>query len=388
MEENINYNNPNLNDEEKGIDLIALVKGLWDGRKTVIIWTCAFMVIGLLAALFMQRKYTVSTVMVPQMDTPSKSSLNSLASLAGSDLSAMTAGSEISPLIYPQIVGSVPFMKELIYTPLHYEEVDTAVSMFTYTYDILSHTVIALIGKYTIGLPSVIKDAIKGKKDDIVLPESSQTDSPKPIVLTKDEFDLIEEIREKVYLNIDKKEGFITLTVKGMEPIQTTELAMKAQQLLQEEITRLKVEKSQSELDYIQARYDEVKKEAESYQERLAILTDRSQNMASQLDRIERERIQAKYTIANSIYNEMAKQLEQAKMQVKKDTPVFTVIQPVKVPNKSSNSRVKTFIMWTFFGGVIGCGMVLAKGFMPKIKEMFASAGDSSDAAGVNEEQT
>ena len=75
-------------------------------------------------------------------------------------------------------------------------------------------------------------------------------------------------------------------------------------------------------------------------------------------------------------------------MQVKKDTPVFTVIQPVKVPNKSSNSRVKTFIMWTFFGGVIGCGMVLAKGFMPKIKEMFASAGDSSDAAGVNEEQT
>ena len=32
--------------------------------------------------------------------------------------------------------------------------------------------------------------------------------------------------------------------------------------------------------------------------------------------------------------------------------------------------------------------MVLAKGFMPKIKEMFASAGDSSDAAGVNEEQT
>ena len=60
-------------------------------------------------------------------------------------------------------------------------------------------------------------------------------------------------------------------------------------------------------------------------------------------------------------------------MQVKKDTPVFTIIQPVKVPNKSSNSRAKTLVLWTFFGGFLGCGIVLGKQFMPKIKEMFAS---------------
>ena len=372
MEDNNNFNNPGL-EEEEGIEVIAIVKGLWEGRKTIIIWTGVFMVIGLLAAIFMQRKYTVITVMVPQMES-SKSSLSSLATLAGFDLGSAYSSSELSPLLYPQIVSSVPFRKELIYTPLHYEDVDTAVSMFTYTYEISKPSIFGLIGQYTIGLPWVIKDAIMGKNEDIVLPEDSSTDdSPKPIVLTQDEFDLIEDIKEKVYLDVDKKEGYITLTVKGIEPIQTTELAMKAQQLLQEEITRFKIEKSQSELDYIQARYDEVKKEAESYQERLAVLTDRSQNMASQRDRIERDRVQAKYTIANSIYNEMAKQLEQAKMQVKKDTPVFTIIQPVKVPNKSSNSRVKTLIIWTFFGGVLGCGIVLGKQFMPKIKEMFAS---------------
>ena len=162
---------------------------------------------------------------------------------------------------------------------------------------------------------------------------------------------------------------------------------MKAQQLLQEEITRFKVEKSKSELDYIQARYDEVKKEAESYQERLAILTDRSQNMASQRDRIERERVQAKYNVASSIYNEMAKQLEQAKMKVKKDTPVFTIIQPVKVPNRSINSRVMTLIIWTIFGGALGCGVVLGKQYLPIIKEMFASSGESNDASKDSEER-
>ena len=142
-------------------------------------------------------------------------------------------------------------------------------------------------------------------------------------------------------------------------------------QELQEEITRFRVEKSESELEYIQARYDEIKKETENYQEQLAKINDRSQNMTGSYYRIEQERIQAKYNLANGIYNEMAKQLEQGKIQVKKDTPVFTVIQPVTVPSQPSNSRSKTLIVWTFLGFILGCGIVLAKGYWPKLKEQF-----------------
>ena len=78
--------NQNLNiapiEEEEGIDIVALVKSLWDGRKTVIIWTSAFIVLGLIAALTMKHTYQVSTVMVPQLNSKSNSSLSSLASLA------------------------------------------------------------------------------------------------------------------------------------------------------------------------------------------------------------------------------------------------------------------------------------------------------------------
>ena len=45
-------NSPQFEDEE-GIDIMALVKQLWDGRKTIIIWTCAFIVLGFVAALTM-----------------------------------------------------------------------------------------------------------------------------------------------------------------------------------------------------------------------------------------------------------------------------------------------------------------------------------------------
>ena len=366
-------NNAPLMDDEEGIDIMALVKQLWEGRKTIIIWTCAFIVLGFVAALTMKRTYSVSTVMVPQVGgSKSSSSLSSLASLAGIDLGSSASGAELSPLIYPQIVNSVPFRKELMYTPVHYAKVDTAVSMYTYATEIAKPTVMETIKKYTIGLPGVILKAIRGEKPDVVLP-GSVDDSSKPLVLTKDEVKVLKAVSESVSLAVDKKEGYITLNVVAGEPILAAELAMKAQQLLQDEITRFRVEKSQSELDYIQARYDEMKAEAESYQEQLARITDKTQNVTTTKDRIEHDRIQSKYNTANSIYSELSKQLEQAKLQVKRDTPVLTVIQPVTVPTKASNSRAKTLIVWTFFGGILGCGIVLGRGYLPKIKEQFAS---------------
>ena len=361
---------------------MALVKQLWDGRKTIIIVTAVFMVLGLVAALTMKRTYTVSTVMVPQMSSRSNSSLSSLASLAGFDLGLMNnTGGDISPLVYPQIVSSVPFRKELIYTPFHYEKADTAVTMFTYAKEYAKPSVMSYVLKYTIGLPGVILGALRKEKPEMELPSSGEgnNDEPKPILLSKDEAKLMKVISQNVGLSVDKKEGYITLSVVGSEPIQTAEMALKAQQLLQSEVTRFRTEKAQYNLDYIQARYDEIKKEAESYQAQLATVRDRSQNMATTRARIEQERIQSKYNVANSIYAEMAKQLEQAKMQVKRDTPVLAVLQPVTVPNKPSNSRAKTLIVWTFLGGILGCGIVLGKSYLPKIKESFQKTGEAKE---------
>ena len=373
MEENLNYNIP---EEEEGIDIMALVRQLWDGKKTVIIWTVVFMVLGLVAAFTMKREYSVTTVMVPQMNSRSNSSLSSLASLAGFDLGMNTSGGgDLSPLVYPQIVGSVPYRLELLYTPLHYEKADTAVSMYTYAKEYTKPTVMGTIMKYTIGLPGVIMGALRKEKPEPEFPvaNAGEGNALKPIMLSKDEARMLKVIGQNVSLNVDKKEGYITLTVNGSEPVQTAELALKAQQLLQSEVTRFRTEKAQNQLDYIQARYNEIKAEAELYQSALATVRDRSQEMTTTRSRIEQERLQSKYNVANSIYAEMAKQLEQAKMQVKRDTPVLTVIQPVTVPRQPANSRAKKLIIWTFLGFVIGCGIVLVKGYMPKIKEMFAA---------------
>ena len=362
----------NALEEQEGIDILALIRQLWEGRKTVIICTVVFMVLGFVAALTMKRTYSVSTIMVPQMNSGKSSSLSSLASLAGFDLGMANSSADLSPLAYPKIVSSTPFQLELIYTPVHYAKVDHPVSMYTYFKEYTKPSVMGVIKKYTIGLPFTILGALQKEKPEITLPGGEGDNSPKPLVLSKDEEKLLKAIAPKVTLAVDKKEGYITLSVTGSEAIQTAELAMKAQQLLSDEVIRFRTEKSQNELDYIQARYDEIKKEAESYQSLMATVSDRSQNMLTSKSKIEMERIRSKYTVANSVYAEMAKQLEQAKMQVKKDTPVMTIIQPVTVPMQPSNSRAKTLVVWVFLGFMLGCGLVLAKGYWPKVKEMLS----------------
>ncbi|MBP3203393.1 MAG: lipopolysaccharide biosynthesis protein [Bacteroidales bacterium] len=372
MDENRTYNLPEQ--EEEGIDFVALARGLWNGRKTIIICTAVFIVLGLVAALTMKRTYTVSSTMVPQMSSRSSSSLGSLASLAGIDLGMTNTGSELSPLVYPQIVNSVPFRLELMNTPLHYEKADTAVSMYTYAKEYVKPSAMSYVLKYTIGLPGTIIGLFRKDKEEqkVVVSEGADNGTPRPIMLSKDEQRMIAAIGQSVSLSVDKKEGYLTLTVNGSEPLQTAELAMKAQQLLQEAITRFRTEKAKDNLAYVQARHDEVKREAESLQAQLAAVRDRSQDMPTTRARIEQERIQSKYNVSNAIYSEMAKQLEQAKMQVKRDTPMLTIIQPVTVPRQPSNSRAKTLIVWTFLGFVLGCGIVLAKDYWPKAKAMFS----------------
>ena len=372
MEEN--KNNTAAEQEEGGIDIMALIRSLWDGRKTIFICIGIFIAMGLIAAITMKRTYSVTTVMVPQMGD-NKSGLGGLAALAGFDMGGASSNGELSPLVYPQIVSSVPFQLAMMHAPMHYEKCDTLISMYDYVmakYD--KPSVIDVIKKYTIGLPGVLLGTLKGKEKELVLPgmgEADSTGAPKPLVVSKDEFKMMPAVSNMISLSVDKKEGIITLVANAGEPLLAAERALKAQQLLQDEVTRFRIEKSQGELDYIQARYNEAKEEADRYQMALAGTRDRMQNVVTTTSSVGKERLQSKYNVANTVYLEMAKQLEQAKMKVKKDTPSFSIIQPVSIPMKPANSRAKTLIIWTFLGIVVGCGIVLVKGYWPKLKEKF-----------------
>lgn len=355
--------------EEDEIDLIALAKKVWDGRKTIIKITLIFMGIGFFIAILTPKEFTTATTMVPQTSSGKQigGNLSGLAAMAGINLGSMGSESGIAPTLYPQIISSIPFQKELLQTPLTIEGQKNKVTYADYYTNIHRPGVLGTLKKYTIGLPGVIIKAIKGKSENQFPSNENQL-----LSVTNDEYELIKQLQDQVALDVHLKDGYVTLSANMPEAIASAELAKKAQNLLQQYIIDYKVQKSTEQLKFIQGRFNEKQQEFKAKQQELARFRDRNQFMNSALAQTTLEVLQSEFEVAEKVYTELAKQLETQKIQVKEDTPVFAVLKPVSVPiEKSKPNRPITLVIFTFLGVVVGVGTVFGREFLGSVKEQW-----------------
>ena len=354
------------------IDLLALAKTLWNGRKTILTYVLIAGVLGVLIALLSPREYTSSTTMVPQ--TASSGSklggLSSLAAMAGFNLDMASGSEALSPMVYPQILSSGPFQLELMNTPFNFSEVDHPVSLYEYYTNIAQPGVLSLVGKYTIGLPGVLIQAIKGEEANKVNSEEKG-----PFAFTNKQESVSKVLKEKVMLSIDAKQGLLTLDASFHEALLSAQVADQSRELLQKYITHFKTKKSADQLAFIEERYKEKKQEFEKAQNRLAQFRDQNRNMSTSVARTEEERLQSEFSIAMNVYNELAKQLEQAKIQAKEETPVFSVLEPAVIPHERAKPKKAMIVfIWLFLGGIAGVGIVFGKEFLSGIKQKWNEA--------------
>jgi uncharacterized protein involved in exopolysaccharide biosynthesis len=369
MTKEIKHNQNAVAEDE--IDLIDLAKTVWGGRKFIIKTVLIFLLLGFVIAIFSEKEYTSSSTMVPQLSSSKSklSGLSSLAAMAGFNLDMNMEKSELSPYIYPQIVQSVPFQLELMEAPFKFEGIDQPVSIYEYYMEYAKPNVISLVMKYTVGLPFLLLKAIKPAKPDVLPALASDSLLFTPITLTEDQESIRKMLADRVTLETNDKEGYVVLKTVSHDPKVAAQVAHKAQELLQKYITEFKIKKATAQLNFINERYAEKKKEFEKAQTNLAAFVDRNKNVTSAMARMEQDRLQNEYKLAFEVYSQLAQQLEQAQIQVKEDTPVFSIIKPVTVPiEKSKPNRPMILVIWTFLGGIIAVGWIFGKQFLATVK--------------------
>ncbi|MBT6881185.1 MAG: hypothetical protein HOA34_02120 [Flavobacterium sp.] len=351
------HNNSSENQEDS-IDIIALLQSIWTGKKLILKTVLVFMILGLFIAVFSQNEYTASTTIVPQSSSEKPGgSLGGIAALAGINLGSVGQQSSISPTLYPQILTNISFQKELLETLITIEGQDNKITYKEYYTNVYSPSVLSSIKKYTIGLPGVLICLLKS--DEISKEESKNNDSLPQI--TEDDKKLIELLLEQLSMEVNDKDGYISLSTTMPEARAAAELIQKAQELLEQYVIDFKIEKSSSELDFIKNRYQEKEQEFQKIQQKLALYTDRNQNVNSARAKMELMLLQSEYDLAYGVYSELAKQLETQELKVKEDTPIFTILQPVFVPlEKTGPKRSLILIIYTFLGFVLSIGYLLA----------------------------
>jgi len=340
--------------EEDSIDLIEIIKSIYEERKLLTKAVIASIALGIIVALFSSNQYTSNSTFIPQLSNESKpsSSLSGLASLAGINLD-QSSGSEISPLLYPQILNSNPYRLDILSSKILYKSENISIRDYILLQN--NFNFFELIKKYTIGLPGII---LSNFKSDINIEEFDLN----IYKISEEDNKLFNSIDNLINITINEKEGLITLSSTDKNQSIPAQIVRNAEKILQQKIIELKVKSSQELLNFSENQFKNKTNELNNLLDRIAIFRDQNLNINSSLYQNKLDRLLSEAQIIQSVVQQLASQVEQAKLQVSKDTPVFTVIKPVSIPfEKSAPRRSLIVIIFGFLGLIGSIGFILLK---------------------------
>ena len=311
------------------IDLIELLKTAWDGRKQIIIISFVFVLVGVAAALLSPVVYSSSTTFInSQTESSSSSGLSGVATLVGINLGGMSSGSEIPPTMYPQIAESIQFKRDL--------------------------------------LNSFIDEKEQIKLEDFLADynafEKSVSENNNKLFISKYEDALFNVINDIISISVNQKDGFVTILANMPESEYAANTCINAREILQETIINNKIKSAKQKLEYSEKQLASKRIEFEEIQNKLAYFNDSNLNLVTSSVINEREKLEAEFQIINAVMIELSKQVEQRKLQVSEDTPVFSILKEASMPVKrSSPKRTQMVFIFGFIGLVLSVLYILVR---------------------------
>lgn len=355
-----------IQDDE--IDLVELAKTIWAGRLFIAKVTGVFIIMGLVIAFTSPVEYEASTKLLPESSegsSPKLSGLGGLAGLAGINLGSMSSGGGLlTPQLYPEIVNSLPFILDVMNDTIYFETQNIHTTSFYYFENIAKPSLLVYIKKYTVGLPGLIKASIFNGKEEL-----ARSTKHEFYRLSKEDWALVEGFRERITVKINDESGLISINVEMPDAFAAAEITKKIERNVTQAVIKYKTDKAKENLDFVVETFEDAKMEFESVQLRLARATDRNMNVTSATAQVELRRIENQYNLAFEVYKGLASQVEQAKIKLKEDTPVFSTLEPVRIPvEKSKPKRGTTLLAFGIIGVFFAIAWVLFKSYLTAIR--------------------
>ncbi|WKN33499.1 Wzz/FepE/Etk N-terminal domain-containing protein [Porifericola rhodea] len=380
---------PVENDE---IDLLALAQDIWQRRKTILYTTIGTFIIGIFIAIVSPEEYTTNVVLMPQSEEAGSNSssnfLKQIGGLAGVGVGDNSTG--LSKGLYPDITQSTPFYLFLMQEELYFPSLDTTMSLYHYFTEVSEPTLQDHLKKYTLGLPRILLNlplkVMSWFKED-KSPASVETNTASPadtlkstqlgnsgeieyeiIALNNKQIKAISSLKERVSTTIQPN-GMVMVSSEMPDPLVAANTTRLAVAYLTKYVTEYRINKAQENLDFIEKQFLEKEERYEAAQQRLARIRDQNLNIATENARIAIEQAQTDYNLAYSLYQSVAQQLEQARIKVQEETPVFKVLEPIQIPLKTSEPKRELIIALAIFTGIaLGLGIIVAQVIFSNVK--------------------
>ena len=337
-------------------DFKKLFKIIWKKKIMVLMITVVFFIIGTIISFMSPYEYTATTTMIPAKVSGGSTSINQLASLAGFDFMGGGSDQIISPDLYPTIIKSTPFLKELSQFKIKTKDYENRILLK----DFLNNY--SKLGFIDIFKKDILEKKIKSLNIESIKKENKKLDlsSEKYFFYSDKDKSIYKLISEKIFINYDVREGVLSIQATMPDPISAAELAQQTTDLLQKKIIDFEIKKAKEELIFLEKKHFEIQKEYNEKKYILAEFQDKNSNLRSARSNIMLSQLQFEFNLISDVFLQISQKLESQKLQVKKETPVFSIIEPVHVPLiRSSPIRTKILKIWIVSGFIVAILTVL-----------------------------
>ena len=336
---------------------------VWSERRIVLRVALLSGALGLFTAFGSGQEFTASTRLLPYRGgTGGATGLSGLAGLAGIRLSPGAGDQTIAVDLYPEVASGQDFRKIVAETPLQFRSLPKKVTAVEYFRDVYETPVTKIFASYTLGLPGRLIDLFRPEPTKGI-ESTAQFDTTTALTVYDPEYlGLVNTLAGRVTVSVEKKAPIITITGMMPDPYAAADLVRVTSDRLMERIVDVESRKAKEQFQFIDRQHQQAKSRFERAQRELAIFADRNRALMSATSKIDQERLQREYDLSFELYQQFSRELEQARIKMNQDIPVFTVLEPVIVPNyKSSPRRGRIILVSIALGLIGGVGLVAGR---------------------------
>ena len=340
---------------KRKFNLKAIVKQLWQNRRTLYWWCGIAIVLGVIFALTNPKEYTVTTAIVPEQS--SSTGLASIASMMGVSLGNVEGGNvdAMDPSMFPDIAESIPFLQAMMATKVHTLEDTTMVTL----HDYLKTEYVPWTVK-TVEALHKFKDFItRRKKPSFDNQSDDGKEPPRYILLGEKEFGRLKGLARNIKCGQNMKTGIITISTTCQDPMVATMMADNAIDCLQASLYDYKSAKAKAELADLNALEAERRQEYEKRQKNYAEFLNQNRSANNYAITAEKDRLDAEMTLAYQALQQVTQQRYLAEQSLIEKKPSYALLTPPTFPLTANGSRKMVVIIWLFLGFVFGSLWIL-----------------------------
>lgn len=333
--------------------ILSLIKGFFNTKKFIIASIIVFLFVGILVVIFTSKTYSSRVLFITQDSSSAQSSgLGGIASLISGGAIKSSTTADIPTFLYPQIIDSWEFRKQLFDIPLKLKGEDSLMTFEQYALEKEGLTASQKIAKYTIGLPKLLFS-----KETPVAAPLKRVDSLEYITINDKK--VLQSLREKLSFSISKEDGTLEIrTTLKEEPVAVAQLAQGVQLRLQKEVIRYRIAKAKEKYEFIENQYNQTKQNYKDSQIRLASYTDRNRFNTTESSLIRKRELESESELLYILYSDLEQQRITQSLKIKEDTPNFTIINPAVVPLNSDDTNGVIIIL---IYGLVGLFVALIR---------------------------